>query len=55
VGRDQRPGRPRPGYQDAVVAAARDWELAEDYVRSLCGWSRSRVAGARAMEPGEVT
>src|SRR5689334_11298654 len=35
VGREQRPGRPRPGYQHAVVAAARDWDLAADYVRSL--------------------
>lgn len=54
VGRDTRPGRPRPGYQDVVVAAARDWELAEDYVRSLCGWSRSRFAAARATESGEA-
>jgi gamma-glutamylcyclotransferase (GGCT)/AIG2-like uncharacterized protein YtfP len=55
VGREQRPGRPRPGYQDAVVAAARDWELADDYVRSLCRWSPARLALARATETGEAT
>ena len=30
-----REGRPRPGYLDAVVAAARDWDLPASYIRSL--------------------
>src|SRR3954451_20459022 len=54
VGRDQRPGRPRPGYQDAVIAAARDWDLAHDYVRSLTRWSPPRFVAARAVEPREA-
>jgi len=39
VGREQRAGRPRPGYQDLVVAAARDWALPDAYVETLRRWS----------------
>src|SRR6266849_3207858 len=28
-------GRPRPGYQELVVAAAREWGLPDAYVRAL--------------------
>lgn len=35
VASDPRPGRPKPGYQEAVVAAARAWQLPEEYVREL--------------------
>lgn len=28
-------GRPKPGYQEKIVAAARDWNLPADYVREL--------------------
>jgi gamma-glutamylcyclotransferase (GGCT)/AIG2-like uncharacterized protein YtfP len=28
-------GRPKPGYLELVVAAARDWQLPDDYVMSL--------------------
>jgi gamma-glutamylcyclotransferase (GGCT)/AIG2-like uncharacterized protein YtfP len=35
VASDPRPGRPKPGYQEGVVAAAREWRLPEDYVRRL--------------------
>jgi gamma-glutamylcyclotransferase (GGCT)/AIG2-like uncharacterized protein YtfP len=35
VAADQRPGRPRPAYRAAIVAAARDWGLPEDHVRAL--------------------
>ncbi|HYS47581.1 MAG TPA: gamma-glutamylcyclotransferase family protein [Xanthobacteraceae bacterium] len=31
-------GRPRPGYQELVVAAARDWGLPADYVETLVRW-----------------
>jgi cation transport regulator ChaC len=40
VGRERRPGKPRPGYQRVLVAAARDWGLPEDYVRSLERWGQ---------------
>lgn len=32
---ESRPGRARPGYQEKVVAAAREWHLPADYVREL--------------------
>ena len=35
VAGDPRPGRPQPGYQERVVAAARAWQLPEAYVREL--------------------
>lgn len=54
LGRDTEPGRPRAGYLDVVLAAARDWELPPPYVRSLQRWSATRWRGARAVETGEV-
>jgi gamma-glutamylcyclotransferase (GGCT)/AIG2-like uncharacterized protein YtfP len=35
VASDSRPGRPKPGYQEGVVAAARAWQLPQEYVREL--------------------
>jgi len=31
-------GRARPGYQELVVASAREWKLPEDYVTTLARW-----------------
>lgn len=38
------PGRPRPGYLEAVVAAARAAQLPPAYVRELSTWMRGRPA-----------
>jgi len=54
LGRDRNVGRPRPGYLDVVLTAARDWELPAPYIRSLQRWSATRWRGARAAEIGEV-
>ena len=54
VARRQVPGRPKPGYLDVVVDAARDWSLPEAYVSSLARWRSGRWHGARAIESGEV-
>jgi gamma-glutamylcyclotransferase (GGCT)/AIG2-like uncharacterized protein YtfP len=54
IARSRTLGRPRSGYVDAVVAAARDWALPEPYVRSLENWSPTRWRGARARESGEL-
>ena len=35
VASDPRPGRPKPGYEEGVIAAARARQLPEDYVREL--------------------
>jgi cation transport regulator ChaC len=47
-------GTPRPGYIDLVVAAARDWEMPEAYIRSLRRWSPSGWRGARTKDTGEL-
>jgi len=54
VARERGVGRPKPGYQDMVVAAARAWNLPPDYVRGLERWSPSRRGGARTAEAGEI-
>jgi hypothetical protein len=54
VARRRGVGRPRPGYMDVVLAAARDWELPARYIRALERWAPSRWRGARAAEAGEI-
>ena len=54
LARERGEGRPRPGYLDAVIAAARDWDLPESYIRSLQRWSPARWRGVRAAEAGEL-
>jgi len=51
--RRRKPGLPKPGYVETVAAAARDWNLPEDYVLSVERWSRSRFSGARLIDAGE--
>jgi len=53
VARETVPGGPKPGYQDIVVAAAREWQLPETYIRALERWLPGH-AGARAVETGDV-
>jgi hypothetical protein len=48
VARTQCAGRPKPGYQDVVVAAARTWDLPEAYIRGLARWSPAWPNAARA-------
>jgi hypothetical protein len=38
----RRSGRPRPGYMEIVMAAAREWELPRSYIASLTRWVRPR-------------
>jgi hypothetical protein len=40
-------GRPRPGYMELVLAAARAWNLPADYVASLEFWLSPRARGAK--------
>lgn len=54
LGRSQAEGRPKPGYLDLVVAAARDWRLPEDYVRALARWAPGGSAPVRAGTHGVV-
>ncbi|MEJ2436255.1 MAG: gamma-glutamylcyclotransferase [Pseudolabrys sp.] len=52
--RRRKPGQPKPGYVEMIAAAAREWRLPEDYIRSVERWSVSRFIGARAIDVGEV-
>ena len=45
-------GRPKGGYMELVIAAAREWDLPADYVASLQRWSPRRP-GADARKIGE--
>ena len=55
VARPRGEGRSKPGYIELVVAAAREWDLPEDYVASLQAWSPARPAGRGARKIGEFT
>ncbi len=46
-------GRPKPGYMELVIAAARQWELPEAYIRSLEAFAATRPRGADARKIGE--
>src|SRR6266704_2877683 len=47
-------GRPRPGYQEIIVAAARDWRLPDRYIEVLEQWVASGLRAARPAETGEI-
>ncbi|MCJ2121999.1 gamma-glutamylcyclotransferase family protein [Methylobacterium sp. J-077] len=44
LGRSAAPGRPRPGYLDAVVAAAHAVQLPPAYIREIGRWMRGPPA-----------
>jgi AIG2-like family len=54
ITRRQGEGTPRPGYIALVVAAAREWDLPDAYVRTLARWAPSGFRGIRAPDTGEV-
>jgi hypothetical protein len=53
IARPRRAGRPKPGYMELVLAAAREWELPEAYLRSLQSWMPKRAFGADVRKLGE--
>jgi hypothetical protein len=40
-------GRPKPGYMELVLAAARAWNLPGDYVAALEAWLPAQARGAK--------
>ncbi|MEP7030136.1 MAG: gamma-glutamylcyclotransferase family protein [Pseudolabrys sp.] len=50
--RRRAPGRPKPGYVEAIAASARGWKLPERYIKSVERWSVSRWTGTRVIEIG---
>lgn len=58
LGRSTAPGRPRPGYLEAVLAAAEAAQLPAPYLREIGGWLRGKPAGsppsrASRSDPGQ--
>ncbi len=53
VARPRPPGRPKPGYMEIVVAAARGWEMPARYITSLERWLPRRPLGAGHRKLGE--
>ena len=51
VGRTRRPGPPRPGYMESVIAAAAAAGLPETYRRALGAWLPTQPAGAAPEKP----
>jgi cation transport regulator ChaC len=54
VARPRGPGKPRPGYLELVIAAARDWNLPQPYIDELARWSCSGLNAARSVDGGEI-
>lgn len=52
--RRRKAGQPKPGYVEMIAAAAREWRLPEEYIRSVERWSVSRFTGARIIDVGEL-
>jgi hypothetical protein len=53
VARPGAEGRPKPGYMELVIAAAREWELPVDHLAALQRWSAARSLGSDARKIGE--
>jgi gamma-glutamylcyclotransferase (GGCT)/AIG2-like uncharacterized protein YtfP len=54
VARTHAPGLPRPGYLEALLAAAHELAFPPDYVDALARWLPSAPRGGRAPDAGEV-
>ena len=48
-------GRPRPGYMELVLAAAREWNLPAAYTASLRRWLPAQPLGAGARRLGDFS
>ena len=55
VARPSGEGRPKPGYIELVVAAAREWDLPADYLQSLQRWSPARWLNAPGSFKGPAS
>jgi len=51
VGRNARPGVPRPGYMEGVIAAATHAGLPEEYIRSLGVWLPRTQSSPAPQQP----
>jgi hypothetical protein len=46
-------GRPKPGYMEVIVKAAREWGMPADYIASLQRWLPKRSLGKGYRKLGE--
>jgi hypothetical protein len=46
-------GRPKAGYLELVIAAAREWQLPDGYIGTLEGWSALHPFGSGTRKLGE--
>jgi hypothetical protein len=46
-------GKPKPGYMEVVVKAAREWAMPADYIASLQRWLPKRSLGNGYRKLGE--
>jgi AIG2-like family len=53
VARQRPAGRPKSGYMDIVVRAAREWDFPRAYISSLEQWLPARPLGAGYRKLGE--
>jgi hypothetical protein len=54
IARPSRHGRPKAGYMELVIAAARAWQLPDDYISSLQRWLPRRPTGAGSRKLGDI-
>lgn len=47
-------GKPRPGYLELIVAAAREWELPEAHIAQLRRWAPGGWRGKHPAETGDI-
>lgn len=52
--RPSRVGRPKASYMELVIAAARAWQLPDDYIASLQPWLPRRPAGTGPRKLGDI-
>lgn len=47
-------GKPKPGYLELVIAAARDWDLPQQHIVQLQRWSAGAWRGKHPAETGAI-
>ena len=55
VARPAGAGRPRRGYMELVIAAAREWQLPPQYVQMLGRFAPAHARGPRRLDLGDDT
>jgi hypothetical protein len=53
IARPRAAGRPKAGYMEIVIAAARAWAFPDGYIQSLKQWLPARPGGAGTRKLGE--